>query len=101
MLGLNPGSVPAMRVLCPDLYPQPPLVLKAEHSTTSYKLIEIILSIVFILFFFYVKQKESGHLSYACPKNMLGEREPPKKKEKKKKKKVPEPEEEVYVSCTH
>lgn len=29
---------------------------------------------------------ESGHLSYACPKNMLGEREPPKKKEKKKKK---------------
>uniref|UniRef100_G3T2J7 Zinc finger CCHC-type and RNA-binding motif-containing protein 1 n=1 Tax=Loxodonta africana TaxID=9785 RepID=G3T2J7_LOXAF len=22
------------------------------------------------------KQKESGHLSYACPKNMLGEREP-------------------------
>ena len=38
---------------------------------------------------------ESGHLSYACPKNMLGEREPSKKKEKKKKKKVPEPEEEV------
>uniref|UniRef100_A0A8C5LFD7 Zinc finger CCHC-type and RNA-binding motif-containing protein 1 n=1 Tax=Jaculus jaculus TaxID=51337 RepID=A0A8C5LFD7_JACJA len=41
---------------------------------------------------------ESGHLSYACPKNMLGEREPPKKKEKKKKK-VPEEEiEEVEVS---
>lgn len=38
---------------------------------------------------------ESGHLSYACPKNMLGEREPPKKKEKKKKKKAPEPEEEI------
>lgn len=38
---------------------------------------------------------ESGHLSYACPKNMLGEREPPKKKEKKKKKKIPEPEEEI------
>ncbi|RXM37036.1 Zinc finger CCHC-type and RNA-binding motif-containing protein 1 [Acipenser ruthenus] len=36
---------------------------------------------------------ESGHLSYACPKNMLGEREPPKKKEKKKKKKVEETEE--------
>uniref|UniRef100_A0A2I3TEI3 CCHC-type domain-containing protein n=1 Tax=Pan troglodytes TaxID=9598 RepID=A0A2I3TEI3_PANTR len=36
---------------------------------------------------------ENGHLSYACPKNMLGEREPPKKKEKKKKKKAPEPEE--------
>ena len=44
-----------------------------------------------------MKQKESGHLSYACPKNMLGEREPPKKKEKKKKKKIPEPEEEMYV----
>uniref|UniRef100_A0A8C5VKL6 RRM domain-containing protein n=1 Tax=Microcebus murinus TaxID=30608 RepID=A0A8C5VKL6_MICMU len=38
---------------------------------------------------------ESGHLSYACPKNMLGEREPPKKKEKKKKKKIPEPEKEI------
>uniref|UniRef100_W5LZQ6 Zinc finger CCHC-type and RNA-binding motif-containing protein 1 n=1 Tax=Lepisosteus oculatus TaxID=7918 RepID=W5LZQ6_LEPOC len=38
---------------------------------------------------------DSGHLSYACPKNMLGEREPPKKKEKKKKKKVAEPEEIV------
>lgn len=31
---------------------------------------------------------DTGHLSYACPKNMLGEREPPKKKEKKKKKKA-------------
>uniref|UniRef100_A0A8C7PD48 Zinc finger CCHC-type and RNA-binding motif-containing protein 1 n=1 Tax=Oncorhynchus mykiss TaxID=8022 RepID=A0A8C7PD48_ONCMY len=30
---------------------------------------------------------DTGHLSYACPKNLLGEREPPKKKEKKKKKK--------------
>ncbi|XP_006865371.1 PREDICTED: zinc finger CCHC-type and RNA-binding motif-containing protein 1 [Chrysochloris asiatica] len=38
---------------------------------------------------------ENGHLSYACPKNMLGEREPPKKKEKKKKKKIPEPEEQI------
>uniref|UniRef100_A0A4W3IT22 Zinc finger CCHC-type and RNA binding motif 1 n=1 Tax=Callorhinchus milii TaxID=7868 RepID=A0A4W3IT22_CALMI len=36
---------------------------------------------------------DSGHLSYACPKNMLGEREPPKKKEKKRKKKATEPEE--------
>ncbi|XP_067438456.1 zinc finger CCHC-type and RNA-binding motif-containing protein 1 [Thunnus thynnus] len=36
---------------------------------------------------------DTGHLSYACPKNMLGEREPPKKKEKKKKKKLQEPEE--------
>ncbi|CAN9508243.1 unnamed protein product [Ophioblennius macclurei] len=35
---------------------------------------------------------DSGHLSYACPKNMLGEREPPKKKEKKKKKKAQQPE---------
>uniref|UniRef100_A0A6I8PGM7 Zinc finger CCHC-type and RNA-binding motif-containing protein 1 n=1 Tax=Ornithorhynchus anatinus TaxID=9258 RepID=A0A6I8PGM7_ORNAN len=40
---------------------------------------------------------ETGHLSYACPKNMLGEREPPKKREKKKKKKIVEPEEEMYV----
>ncbi|KAK3525656.1 hypothetical protein QTP70_002567 [Hemibagrus guttatus] len=31
---------------------------------------------------------EDGHLSYACPKNLLGEREPPPKKEKKKKKKM-------------
>ncbi|XP_070611671.1 zinc finger CCHC-type and RNA-binding motif-containing protein 1 isoform X2 [Erythrolamprus reginae] len=38
---------------------------------------------------------EIGHLSYACPKNMLGEREPPKKKDKKKRKKVIEPEEEI------
>lgn len=29
---------------------------------------------------------EDGHLSYSCPKNQLGEREPPPKKEKKKKK---------------
>lgn len=32
---------------------------------------------------------ESGHLSYACPKNMLREHEPPKKKEQKK---ISEPE---------
>ncbi|XP_053709716.1 zinc finger CCHC-type and RNA-binding motif-containing protein 1 isoform X4 [Synchiropus splendidus] len=30
---------------------------------------------------------ETGHLSYACPNNMLGEREQPKKKDKKKRKK--------------
>ncbi|XP_026089960.1 zinc finger CCHC-type and RNA-binding motif-containing protein 1 [Carassius auratus] len=36
---------------------------------------------------------EEGHLSYACPKNLLGEREPPPKKEKKKKKKLQQPEE--------
>lgn len=36
---------------------------------------------------------EEGHLSYACPKNLLGERDPPPKKEKKKKKKLLEPEE--------
>lgn len=28
---------------------------------------------------------DEGHMSYACPKNILGEREPPPKKEKKKK----------------
>ncbi|XP_029472648.1 zinc finger CCHC-type and RNA-binding motif-containing protein 1 [Rhinatrema bivittatum] len=38
---------------------------------------------------------DTGHLSYACPKNMLGEREPPKKKEKKKRKKTVELEEEI------
>ncbi|XP_066525370.1 zinc finger CCHC-type and RNA-binding motif-containing protein 1 [Hoplias malabaricus] len=36
---------------------------------------------------------EDGHLSYSCPKNLLGEREPPPKKEKKKKKRVKQPEE--------
>ncbi|KAK5849285.1 hypothetical protein PBY51_008937 [Eleginops maclovinus] len=35
---------------------------------------------------------ETGHMSYACPKNILGEREPPKKKEKKKKNKAEQPE---------
>ncbi|CAI9613967.1 unnamed protein product [Staurois parvus] len=39
---------------------------------------------------------DTGHLSYACPKNMLGDREPPQKKEKKKRKKVVEVE-ELYV----
>lgn len=29
---------------------------------------------------------EEGHLSYKCPKNLLGEREPPPKKERKRKK---------------
>ncbi|XP_072257573.1 zinc finger CCHC-type and RNA-binding motif-containing protein 1 [Pyxicephalus adspersus] len=36
---------------------------------------------------------DTGHLSYACPKNMLGDREPPQKKEKKKRKKMAEVEE--------
>ncbi|XP_013401747.1 zinc finger CCHC-type and RNA-binding motif-containing protein 1 [Lingula anatina] len=36
---------------------------------------------------------EPGHLSYNCPKNLLGEREPPKKKEKKKKRKAEDNEE--------
>ncbi|XP_048357744.1 zinc finger CCHC-type and RNA-binding motif-containing protein 1 isoform X3 [Sphaerodactylus townsendi] len=40
-------------------------------------------------------KQETGHLSYACPKNMLGEREPPKKKEKKKRKKAIDAEEEI------
>ncbi|CAG12102.1 unnamed protein product [Tetraodon nigroviridis] len=34
---------------------------------------------------------DAGHLSYACPKNILGDRDPPKKKEKKKKKKTEQP----------
>ncbi|KAG8005663.1 Zinc finger CCHC-type and RNA-binding motif-containing protein 1 [Nibea albiflora] len=34
---------------------------------------------------------DTGHLSYACPKNILGDREPPKKKEKKKKKRDQQP----------
>jgi U11/U12 small nuclear ribonucleoprotein SNRNP31 len=29
---------------------------------------------------------EDGHLSYKCPKNALGERDPPPKKDKRKKK---------------
>ncbi|XP_067123435.1 zinc finger CCHC-type and RNA-binding motif-containing protein 1-like [Centruroides vittatus] len=37
---------------------------------------------------------ENGHLSYECPNNFLGEREPPKKKEKKRKRKQIEVEEE-------
>lgn len=31
---------------------------------------------------------EEGHLSYACSKNALGDREPPPKKERKRKKNV-------------
>ncbi|KAK5876918.1 hypothetical protein CesoFtcFv8_026221 [Champsocephalus esox] len=34
---------------------------------------------------------DTGHLSYACPKNILGEREAPKKKEKKRKKEAEKP----------
>uniref|UniRef100_A0A3P9P585 Zinc finger CCHC-type and RNA binding motif 1 n=1 Tax=Poecilia reticulata TaxID=8081 RepID=A0A3P9P585_POERE len=41
---------------------------------------------------------ETGHLSYACPNNLLGEREPPKKKEKKKKKRPQQPDEEYEES---
>lgn len=33
---------------------------------------------------------EFGHLSYACPNNLLGDREPPKKKSKKRKKETTE-----------
>lgn len=40
--------------------------------------------------------QDAGHLSYACPKNILGDRDPPKKKEKKKKKKGQQPD-RVYV----
>lgn len=49
--------------------------------------------------FTFKSSQDSGHLSYACPKNLLGEREPPKKKEKKRKKKAQQPE-HVYVSCS-
>lgn len=38
---------------------------------------------------------EDGHLSYSCPNNLLGEREPPPKKEKKKKKKLNQPNEQA------
>ncbi|XP_033642163.1 zinc finger CCHC-type and RNA-binding motif-containing protein 1-like [Asterias rubens] len=41
---------------------------------------------------------EFGHLSYNCPKNSLGDREPPKKKEKKKRKREDEIEEEYKDS---
>lgn len=38
------------------------------------------------LSFSYFIVQEYGHLSYQCPKNMLGEREPPPKKQRKRKK---------------
>ncbi|XP_022099005.1 zinc finger CCHC-type and RNA-binding motif-containing protein 1-like [Acanthaster planci] len=41
---------------------------------------------------------EFGHLSYSCPKNSLGDREPPKKKEKKKRKHTEEATEEYRDS---
>lgn len=31
---------------------------------------------------------DEGHLSYKCPKNALGERDPPPKRERKRKKKM-------------
>ncbi|KAM9313221.1 LOW QUALITY PROTEIN: zinc finger CCHC-type and RNA-binding motif-containing protein 1 [Gastrophryne carolinensis] len=37
---------------------------------------------------------DTGHLSYACPKNMLGDREPPQKEKKRRKKMDEEPPEE-------
>ncbi|PFX16822.1 Zinc finger CCHC-type and RNA-binding motif-containing protein 1 [Stylophora pistillata] len=37
---------------------------------------------------------EYGHLSYQCPKNMLGDRDPPPKKQKKRKKQEDEYEED-------
>lgn len=40
---------------------------------------------------------ESGHLSYTCPSNLLGDREPPKKKSKKRKK---EPDQQTKKSST-
>lgn len=41
---------------------------------------------------------DEGHLSYKCPKNILGEREPPPKKDKKKKKKDDEKNDFVNLS---
>lgn len=55
-----------------------------------------IASVIVFLCFLNETCQDTGHLSYACPKNMLGEREPPKKKEKKKKKKAQETE-HMYV----
>ena len=61
-----------------------------EIKVFSVKLINFALEILFpfpedeliltVLIF-----QESGHLSYACPHNLLGEREPPPKKVKKRK----------------
>lgn len=39
---------------------------------------------------------EIGHLSYNCPNNILGDREPPPKKEKKRKRKLEEYQEQSY-----
>lgn len=39
----------------------------------------------FLITSFCCNQQEEGHLSYKCPKNLLGEREPPPKKKKKRK----------------
>ena len=71
------------------------LAFDAQGQGTFLSVTATIVVHCFVCLFFNAKQKESGHLSYACPKNMLGEREPPKKKEKKKKRKLPEPEEEI------
>ena len=38
--------------------------------------------------------QEEGHMSYKCPKNLLGEREPPPKKDKKRKKKYDDEEDD-------
>lgn len=43
---------------------------------------------------------EDGHLSYKCPKNALGERDPPPKKEKKKKKKESHKDEKSQVGIS-
>lgn len=77
------------------------LAFDAQGQGTFLSVTATIVVHCFVCLFFNAKQKESGHLSYACPKNMLGEREPPKKKEKKKKRKLPEPEEEMYVCLSH
>ena len=45
-----------------------------------------LLPIKSVHWFRFASFQESGHLSYQCPKNVLGEREPPPKKQKKLKK---------------
>ena len=42
-------------------------------------------SLICFPFFYLLALQEAGHLSYKCPNNLLGEREPPPKKKKLKK----------------
>lgn len=44
---------------------------------------------------------DHGHLSFECPKNILGDRARPEKKEKKKKKKLKQSSEGASVQGSH